>query len=134
MEAKSKSGAMAGRLAHSSTSTNAWMGVRRLMDSDFPGPVNVVSEEMVTINQLAETIMDIVGKRLSIRHAPGPRGVRGRNSDNALLREKLNWAPSKSLRDGLARTYGWIERQVEAARFEREFSPAMASPAFAIAK
>jgi nucleoside-diphosphate-sugar epimerase len=87
-------------------------GVRRLMDSDFPGPVNVGSEEMVTINRLAELIMEIAGKRLSIRHIPGPLGVRGRNSDNRLIREKLGWAPSQSLKSGLEVTYAWIAKQV----------------------
>ncbi len=98
-------------------------GVRRLTDSDFTGPVNVGSEEMVTINHLAELIMDIAGKKLSIRHIPGPLGVRGRNSDNALIREKLHWAPSQPLRKGLEMTYEWISRQVEAAKLE----PALAA-------
>jgi GDP-D-mannose 3',5'-epimerase len=89
-------------------------GVRRLMDSDFTGPVNVGSEEMVTINRLAEMIMEIAGKKLSIRHIPGPLGVRGRNSDNHLIRERLGWAPSKPLHDGLAATYGWIAEQIAA--------------------
>ena len=87
-------------------------GVRRLMDSDFPGPVNIGSEEMVSINQLAETIMDIAGKRLAIRHIPGPLGVRGRNSDNRLIQSKLGWKPSQPLRTGLERTYAWIAAQV----------------------
>jgi GDP-D-mannose 3',5'-epimerase len=87
-------------------------GVRRLMDSDFTGPVNVGSEEMVTINRLAELIMEIAGKKLSIKHIPGPLGVRGRNSDNHLIREKLGWAPSQSLKDGLTLTYSWIAGQV----------------------
>jgi GDP-D-mannose 3',5'-epimerase len=87
-------------------------GVRRLMDSGFTGPVNVGSEEMVTINKLAEIIMEIAGKKLSIRHIPGPLGVRGRNSDNHLIKEKLGWAPSKPLRDGLALTYKWISEQI----------------------
>ena len=90
-------------------------GVRRLMDSAFTGPVNIGSEEMVTINELAQTIMSIAGKKLRIRHVPGPLGVRGRNSDNRLIREKLGWAPSCPLRDGLARTYRWIEAQVHAS-------------------
>ena len=76
-------------------------GVRRLVDSDFTGPVNIGSEEMVTINQLAGTIADIAGKRLRVVHIPGPLGVRGRNSDNRLIRERLQWAPSRSLREGL---------------------------------
>src|SRR5208283_1566948 len=65
--------------------------VRRLMESDFTGPVNIGSEEMVTIDQLARMVMDVAGKRLSIRHVPGPRGVRGRNSDNRMIRERLGW-------------------------------------------
>jgi GDP-D-mannose 3',5'-epimerase len=90
-------------------------GVRRLMDSDFAGPVNIGSEEMVTINGLAETIMEIAGKKLSVRHIPGPLGVRGRNSDNHLIRERLNWAPSRSLREGLEKTYAWVSQQVAAS-------------------
>ncbi len=90
-------------------------GVRRLMDSDFTGPVNIGSEEMISINGLAEMIMDIAGKRLSIKHIPGPLGVRGRNSDNRLIREKLGWAPSQPLRQGLEHTYPWIEKQVRQA-------------------
>ncbi len=88
-------------------------GVRRLMDSEnFYGPVNIGSEEMVTINQLAEIIMDIAGKKLSIKHIPGPLGVRGRNSDNKLIKEKLGWAPNYSLKKGLEKTYKWIEEKV----------------------
>jgi nucleoside-diphosphate-sugar epimerase len=81
--------------------------------SDFTGPVNIGSEEMVTIDQLAEIVMDIAGKKLSIKHVPGPLGVRGRNSDNKLIKEKLGWAPSMPLRDGLKITYKWIKEQVE---------------------
>lgn len=88
-------------------------GVRRLMESDFIGPVNIGSEEMVTINQLAEMAMDIVGKKLNLKHIEGPLGVRGRNSDNKLIKEKLGWAPSQSLKDGLTKTYQWIKEQVE---------------------
>ena len=90
-------------------------GVRRLMDSDFTGPVNVGSEEMVTINRLAEIIMDVAGKKVSLKHIPGPLGVRGRNSDNHMIRERLNWSPSKPLREGIAATYAWISQQVKAA-------------------
>ena len=90
--------------------------VSRLMDSDFAGPVNVGSEEMVTINQLAEMAMSIAGKKLSIRHVEGPLGVRGRNSDNRLIRERLGWEPSRTLREGMEKTYEWIAAQVEAAR------------------
>ena len=90
-------------------------GVRRLMDSDFTGPVNIGSEEMVTINRLAEMIIDISGKKLGVRHIKGPLGVRGRNSDNRLIRAKLGWEPSLSLRAGLETTYAWISKQVAKA-------------------
>lgn len=89
-------------------------GTLRLTRSDFSGPVNIGSEEMVSINQFAAMIAGIAGKRLSLRHISGPLGVRGRNSDNHLIREKLAWAPSMRLVDGLTRTYRWIESQVHA--------------------
>jgi len=98
--------------------------VRRLMNSTFRGPVNIGSEEMVTINQMAEMIMQIAGKRLTINHCPGPTGVRGRNSDNRLIRAELDWAPSMSLREGLAKTYPWIASQVRARRPEA-YAPAV---------
>jgi nucleoside-diphosphate-sugar epimerase len=88
-------------------------GIRLLMDSDFSGPVNIGSEEMVTINQLALLVMAIAGKRLSLRHVSGPLGVRGRNSDNRLIHERLNWKPSRSLEEGLEKTYAWILQQVD---------------------
>ena len=88
-------------------------GVRRLMESDFTGPVNIGSEEMVTINQLAELGMDVAGKNLNINHIKGPLGVRGRNSDNKLIFEKLGWRPNRPLREGLQRTYAWVANQVE---------------------
>ena len=91
-------------------------GVRRLMDSDFPGPVNIGSEEMVTINALAEMVMDIAGKRLTVKHIKGPLGVRGRNSDNRLIFEKLHWKPTQPLKDGLRSTYRWIEQQLKNTR------------------
>jgi nucleoside-diphosphate-sugar epimerase len=87
-------------------------GVRRLMNSDFTGPVNIGSEEMVTINRLAEIILEIAGKHVKFDHVPGPLGVRGRNSDNRLITAKLGWKPSRPLREGLAKTYSWIEEQV----------------------
>lgn len=86
-------------------------GVRRLMQSDFAGPVNIGSEEMITINGLAEMAMRIGGKKLSVNHIPGPLGVRGRNSDNKLIREKLGWTPSMKLEDGMRLTYAWIKDQ-----------------------
>jgi len=88
-------------------------GIRRLMDSTtFYGPVNIGSEEMVSINQLAEIIMGIAHKNIILKHIKGPLGVRGRNSDNKLIREKLSWAPSIPLETGLTKTYAWISEQV----------------------
>jgi len=87
-------------------------GVLRLMNSDFLGPVNIGSDEMISINNLAKMIMEIAGKNLQIKHIPGPLGVRGRNSDNTLIKEKLGWAPSKPLREGIEKTYHWILKQV----------------------
>ncbi len=90
-------------------------GIRRLMDSDFSGPVNIGSEEMVTINAMARMIMEIAGKKLLLRHIPGPVGVRGRNSDNRLIEEKLGWKPARPLREGLEKTYAWISQRVNAS-------------------
>ena len=91
-------------------------GVRRLMDSDFTGPVNIGSEEMVTINELAEMAMEIAGKKLILKHIPGPLGVRGRNSDNNLIEQKLGWKPHFSLKNGLEITYTWISQQIESQK------------------
>jgi nucleoside-diphosphate-sugar epimerase len=82
------------------------------MESNFFGPVNIGSEEMITINDLAAMVMEIAGKRLYIRNIKGPVGVRGRNSDNRLIQAKLNWKPSRPLRDGMEATYNWIAHQV----------------------
>jgi nucleoside-diphosphate-sugar epimerase len=90
-------------------------GLRRLMHSDFPEPVNIGSNEMVTINRMAEMVIGISGKRLGLRHVPGPIGVAGRNSDNRLIAEKLGWAPTRPLIEGLRDTYRWISSQVKAA-------------------
>lgn len=88
-------------------------GIRRLVESDFTGPVNIGSEEMVSINQLVQMVMDIAGKKLSIKHISGPLGVRGRNSDNQLIMEKLGWAPKLlNLENGLRITYSWIQEQI----------------------
>lgn len=87
-------------------------GTIRLTRSGFEGPVNIGSEEMVTINQLVDIVAEIAGKTVHKNHISGPTGVRGRNSDNRLIAEKLGWAPSSTLRAGLEETYSWIERQV----------------------
>lgn len=88
--------------------------IQRLMASEFTGPVNIGSQEMITINGLARLVMDIAGKDLRIRHIPGPLGVRGRNSDNQLISARLGWAPSRPLREGLEKTYEWVAQQQEA--------------------
>jgi GDP-D-mannose 3', 5'-epimerase len=98
-------------------------GIRRLMESDCPGPLNIGSDEMVTINQLAAIAMRIAGKKLRIRHIDGPLGVRGRNSDNRLIAQTLGWAPSAPLDRGMEATYAWIAAQVEQMK---ELEPALA--------
>jgi GDP-D-mannose 3',5'-epimerase len=90
--------------------------VQRLTESDFMGPVNIGSDEMVTINHLADEVIRISGKKLSLRHIKGPLGVRGRNSDNRLIQEKLQWSPSRPLEEGLAKTYAWVAEQVAQAQ------------------
>ena len=90
-------------------------GTIRLTRSDFTGPVNIGSDEMISINDLARMVIDISGKRLGIKNVPGPLGVRGRNSDNRLIQEKLGWAPRRPLRDGMAQTYAWIEAEARLA-------------------
>jgi len=87
-------------------------GVLRLMRSDFEGPVNIGSEEMVTINELAQYAIDISGKNITIKNIDGPTGVRGRNSDNDLIQEKLGWSPNYPLYNGLTETFNWINKQV----------------------
>ena len=87
-------------------------GTLRLMRSDWTGPVNIGSDEMVAIDQLAYMAMEIAGKQLTKKHIPGPLGVRGRNSDNILIYEKLGWKPTQPLSEGIANTYHWIEEQV----------------------
>lgn len=86
--------------------------VLRLMDSEFTGPVNIGSEEMISINDLARMIIDISGKQLFVQNIEGPVGVMGRNSDNKLIREKLNWEPTQSLKDGIVKTFNWIKTQI----------------------
>lgn len=91
-------------------------GIARLMQSNFTGPVNIGSEEMVTLNQLAEMAIAISGKKIAIKNVLVPHtGVRGRNSDNKLIAEQLGWAPSRTLQEGLEKTYHWIHEQVQSA-------------------
>ena len=82
------------------------------MESDFLGPVNIGSEEMVSINQLVATVAKVAGKTINIEHIDGPLGVRGRNSNNDLIREKLDWDFSMSLEEGIAQTYEWIQGEI----------------------
>ena len=91
-------------------------GTLRLTRSDWTGPVNIGSDEMVTIKGLAEMAMRIAGKKIKIKHIPGPLGVRGRNSDNNLIEKKLGWRPSYPLEEGMRRTYEWIAGEVEKAQ------------------
>ncbi|MDZ4095669.1 MAG: NAD-dependent epimerase/dehydratase family protein [Paracoccaceae bacterium] len=94
-------------------------GTTRLLRSDFAGPVNIGSDEMVSINQLAEMVIALSGKKITINNIPGPLGVRGRNSDNRLIRARLDWAPQWPLRKGMEITFDWIKAQVGQAHNRR---------------
>ena len=99
-------------------------GIRRLMSQDaFIGPVNIGSDEMVTINQLADMTMNIAGKKILKKHIKGPLGVRGRNSDNKLIKERLGWAPSAKLEEGLEKTFAWIDGQVKKTESHANMAP-----------
>ncbi len=97
-------------------------GIRKLMESDYPEPLNLGQDRMVTINELVDMVARIAGVRVTKKHVPGPQGVRGRNSDNTRLQKVLGWQPSISLENGLERTYAWIEDQVR----RREHKPHVA--------
>ncbi|GAB5400438.1 MAG: NAD-dependent epimerase/dehydratase family protein [Aureisphaera sp.] len=86
--------------------------VERLMDSEFMGPVNIGSEEMISINDFAKMIIGISGKNIGIHNIEGPEGVRGRNSDNDLILEKLGWKPTQPLKEGIEKTFAWIQDKV----------------------
>jgi GDP-D-mannose 3', 5'-epimerase len=90
--------------------------MRRFMDSTFMGPVNIGSEEMISINGLAEMVIGLSGKNIAINNIPGPTGVRGRNSDNELIRKELGWSPTQALHVGMEKTFTWINAQVEAKK------------------
>ena len=96
-------------------------GIYRLMRSDYAEPLNLGQDRMVTINQLVDIVAEAAGADVVKKHIDGPQGVRGRNSDNTKLREVLGWEPEISLEDGLARTYAWIEEQVQ-----EKYQPALA--------
>jgi GDP-D-mannose 3', 5'-epimerase len=108
------------------------LGIYKLMRSDYPHPINLGQDRMVTINQLVDIVADIAGIEVEKKHVTGPQGVRGRNSDNTRLRQVLNWEPAISLEDGLTLTYAWIEEQVRAQQTQEAYqtqSPFMAVPA-----
>lgn len=86
--------------------------VRALVNSNFEGPVNIGSEEMVSINSFAELVIELSGKKIKIENISGPQGVRGRNSDNALMKQMVGWAPRFSLREGMVETFNWVAEQV----------------------
>ncbi|KAJ5068868.1 gdp-mannose 35-epimerase [Anaeramoeba ignava] len=88
-------------------------GVWRLFQSDYEKPINIGSDEMISMNDMAKLCMSFEGKDLPIKHIPGPEGVRGRNSDNTLIKQVLGWAPSISLKDGLKKTWEWIKKEIE---------------------
>lgn len=97
-------------------------GMYKLMNSDFSRPLNLGQDRMVTINQLAHIVADIAGIKIKLKHVDGPMGVRGRNSDNTLLKNVLDWEPQVSLEDGLKETYKWIEKQVQVKYFSKQGS------------
>jgi nucleoside-diphosphate-sugar epimerase len=88
-------------------------GVRRLMNSNYKEPINIGSEEIISMNDLAKLVSKLANKNISIKNIPGPQGVRGRTSDNTLIKEKLGWVPSQSLHIGLTETYKWIVNQIK---------------------
>ena len=102
-------------------------GICKLMHSDFNSPLNLGQDRMISINELAAMTAGIANINVRMRHVPGPQGVRGRNSDNTLLKQALNWTPEISLEEGLAKTYAWIESQVYARMRELEGSSVLAA-------
>jgi len=91
-------------------------GVRKLISGNFSGPVNIGSDEMTTVNNMVDIVCGVAGKQLTKKHIEGPLGVRGRNSDNTLIKEKLGWAPGYPLKQGLEKTYRWIAVEIEKSR------------------
>ena len=87
-------------------------GVRRLMESNYIEPINIGSDHIISMNDLTKLVIQLAGKRAGIKNIPGPQGVRGRTSDNTLIKEKLGWAPSQPLSIGLEKTYKWIQSQM----------------------
>lgn len=94
-------------------------GTVRLTRSNWQGPVNIGSDEMIAINDLAKMVMEVAGKNIIIKNIPGPVGVRGRNSDNQLIKANLKWSPSAPLIDGISKTYKWIDEQVKSTNLDK---------------
>lgn len=88
-------------------------GIERLMNSDYKHPINIGSDELISVNDLAQMVIDISGKNLSIKNVPGVQGVRGRNSDNTLIKEVLGWSPTQSLKTGMTKLYFWVNEQLD---------------------
>ena len=88
-------------------------GSIKIMLSDCEEPLNLGTDEMVDMNEFADIAMSFEGKKLPIKHIPGPMGVRGRNSDNTMIKDRLGWAPSIAIRDGLKKTHAWIKTQID---------------------
>lgn len=100
-------------------------GIRALMQSECAGPVNIGSEELISIDEFARLIVRIAGKNVTLRHVAGPVGVRGRKSDNRLMYRFTGWRPRVSLEDGISRTYRWVAAQVDAERPRAAVAPSM---------
>jgi GDP-D-mannose 3',5'-epimerase len=91
-------------------------GVLRLMRSDYTEPLNIGSDEMVSMNEMMALVAELDHKKISIRHIPGPEGVRGRNSNNDLIKKELGWAPTITLRQGITKTLAWIKGEIARER------------------
>ncbi len=96
--------------------SEALEGVFRLMESNYTQPINIGSDEIISINYLAYMVADIAGKKITIKHIDGPLGVRGRNSDNTLIEKTLGWKPSRPLREGMEKLYAWVNSQVNQSK------------------
>lgn len=98
------------------------IGINKLVESNFHSPINIGSDHLVSINQLVDLVAEISGTEITKKHIHGPEGVRGRNSDNTLIKETLDWEPSTPLEEGLRKTYEWVEKQVQKNSKNKPFS------------
>lgn len=97
-------------------------GILRIMMSDYGQPLNIGSDQMVSVNEICDLVAEVGGVSISKKHIPGPEGVRFRNSDNTRIKEVLNWAPSITLKDGIQQTYVWIQSELERVRPSRNIA------------